>query len=66
MSKEFIEKKTQSTSFMKRCSVSPLIKDTNQYVKVPFLNYEIWAKNIFFWSGDGRTLCHTAVRNVNR
>lgn len=65
MSKEFIEKKTQSTSFMKRCSISPLIKDTNQYVKVPFLNYEIWA-NIFFRSGGGRTLSHTAVRNVNR
>lgn len=48
MSKEFIEKKTQSTGFMKRCSISPLIKDTNQYVKVPFLNYEIGAKNIFF------------------
>lgn len=36
MSKEFIEKQTQSELFEKDTQISPLTKDTNQYVKVPF------------------------------
>ena len=47
MSKEFIEKQTQSGGFLKRCSISPLTKDTVQYVKVPFCKLWDLGKNIF-------------------
>lgn len=56
---------------MTRCSVSPLIKDTNQNVKVPFFKLrDLGKKNVLIvpsiGKGMGGRLSYTAVRNVDR